>query len=85
MKQLCKNCPHQWFGKSFSPVGISVVGAILHNIGQLGVLSIVSGRVTIALSYAPIIMISGIATGVFVGLSVVFFMKNIPLKKQYQS
>lgn len=73
---------HQWFGKGFSPIGISVVGAILHNVGQLGVLAIVSGRITIALSYAPIIMLAGIATGIFVGLASIFFMKNIPMVKQ---
>lgn len=73
---------HQWFRKSLSPVGISVVGAILHNIGQLLVLSVVSSRITIALSYAPILMVSGIATGIFVGVASIFFMKNNPMPKQ---
>jgi len=72
---------YQWFRKNLSPIGISIVGAILHNVGQLMVLSVVSNRVTIALSYAPIIMIAGIATGIFVGIASIFFMKNMPMKK----
>lgn len=72
---------HQWLRKSLSPMGISIVGAILHNVGQLMVLSVVSSRATIALSYAPILMVSGIATGIFVGVASNFFMKNIPMKK----
>lgn len=72
---------HQWFRKNLSPIGISIVGAVLHNIGQLIVLSVVSSRVTIALSYAPIIMIAGITTGIFIGVTSIFFMKNIPMEK----
>lgn len=72
---------HQWFRKNLSPVGISIVGAILHNIGQLIVLSIVSGRITIALSYAPLIMVSGIATGLFVGFASVYFIRSIPINQ----
>ena len=45
------------------------------------VLSIVTGRVTIALSYAPGIMIAGVATGIFVGVAAGFFIKAIPVEK----
>lgn len=70
---------HQWFKNNVSPIGISMTGALLHNIGQLSVLAVVSGRVSIALSYAPVIMISALATGVFVGVASVFFVKSVPL------
>jgi heptaprenyl diphosphate synthase len=70
---------HQFFKKTISPIGISIVGAILHNIGQLIVLTVISERLTIALSYAPLIMVAGIATGVFVGIASTSFMKAVPL------
>ncbi len=70
---------HHWFSKSVSPIGISILGALLHNLGQLGVLALVSGRVTIALSYAPLIMVSAIATGIFVGVASIFFVKSMPM------
>ena len=69
----------QWFRRVVSPIGISMTGALLHNVGQLSVLALISGRLSIALSYAPIIMISALATGVFVGLASSFFVKSVPL------
>lgn len=72
---------HQWFRKWISPIGISITGAVLHNVGQLIVLSIVSSSATIALSYAPGIMIAGVATGIFVGIASVFFIKAVPMQE----
>ncbi len=70
---------HHWFSKSVSPIGISILGALLHNLGQLFVLAIVSQKVSIAISYAPLIMITAIATGIFVGVASIFFIKSVPL------
>ena len=67
---------HYFAKKWISTVGLSVVGAVLHNVGQLSVLAVVSNRISISLSYAPVLMISGVFTGVFVGLSAMYFMKH---------
>jgi heptaprenyl diphosphate synthase len=68
---------HTWFKQFISPIGISIVGAVLHNIGQLLVLTLVANRVTIAMSYAPILMVTGIATGIFVGITTSYFVKHM--------
>ena len=56
------------FRDKVSLVGISVVGAIFHNIGQLIIVSIVTGSFYVALTYFPVLLISGIITGFFIGL-----------------
>jgi len=71
---------HYFFSKQISQIGISIVGAVLHNVGQLMVLTLTSGRITIALSYSPLILVSGIATGIFVGYASIYFVKSIPLR-----
>ena len=51
-----------------SLIGISAVGAIFHNIGQMLVVSFVTGSFYVALTYFPILLISGIITGIIIGL-----------------
>lgn len=68
---------HRFFIKWVSPVGISVMGAYLHNLGQLGVLAVVTGSITVAISYSPLIMISSMLTGVFVGITAAFFKNSV--------
>ena len=53
--------------KGFSIVSASVLGGIFHNIGQLLAASIVLGTPTV-FSYLPVLMLSGIVTGVATGL-----------------
>lgn len=53
----------------FSPVGISVAGAICHNIGQILASSFVLGSFMVA-TYLPVLLISGVITGVIVGVAV---------------
>lgn len=64
------------FGELISLIGISVVGAVLHNIGQLMVLTFAAGKLTIALAYSPLLMIAGVATGIFVGIASKFFIQH---------
>ncbi len=64
------------FGEMISLIGISVVGAVLHNVGQLMVLTFAAGKLTIALTYSPLLMITGIATGIFVGIASKFFIQH---------
>lgn len=48
--------------------GISILGAVAHNIGQLLVASIVLGTPAI-FSYLPALLVTAVATGFFVGLT----------------
>lgn len=54
------------FSKLFSTVGISVAGSIAHNIGQIIVASFYMRELTV-FTYLPVLMVSGIIMGVFVG------------------
>lgn len=54
----------------------SVIGAVFHNIGQILVAIIVTGTPRIVV-YLPILMISGIATGLFTGLSTQFLYQKL--------
>lgn len=51
----------------FSALGISIAGSITHNMGQLIVASIML-RELLIMSYLPILLVSGIVMGCFVGL-----------------
>jgi len=51
-----------------SLIGISAIGAIFHNFGQLIIVSFVTGSSYVALTYFPMLMVSGIVTGIFIGL-----------------
>ena len=50
----------------FTPVGVSIIGGVGHNVGQLAVAIFVSGTVSIAI-YAPVLFLAGIVTGFFTG------------------
>lgn len=50
-----------------SIIGVSVVGAVFHNLGQLAVAVILVGWRTVAL-YSPILIISGVVMGVATGI-----------------
>lgn len=54
----------------------SVVGAIFHNAGQL-LMALLLLQTKGVLLYAPILMISGIITGLFTGLCAHFFRKKM--------
>ncbi len=51
-----------------SLIGISAIGAIFHNVGQLMIVSVITGSFYVALSYFPILLLSGVITGVFIGV-----------------
>lgn len=58
---------YRTFGKYFSLVGVSTAGAIAHNIGQLLVASVIISDFRIYL-YLPVLMISSVITGLFIGI-----------------
>lgn len=62
----------------FSIPTISVVGAVFHNIGQITVASIVISNMRL-FYYLPVLLISGILTGIIIGFTVQFSIN--PLKR----
>ncbi len=52
---------------TFSPLGVSVVGGVCHNLAQLAVATVVL-RTAPLLWYLPILLIAGVVTGAIIGL-----------------
>ena len=67
--------------KKFSIVGVSVIGSVFHVTGQILIAMIFLGTAYIFL-YLPIIAISAIVTGVFVGIVAQLIIKTGIIKKQ---
>ena len=61
----------------FSTVGVSVLGGILHNTGQILVAMLVMETAQIVY-YLPVLCISGIAAGVAVGIVSAILINRIP-------
>lgn len=59
-----------------TPIGISVVGAIFHNLGQIIAVSVVMGTF-LFVSYLPILLVSGVITGILVGIAVKYTLRLV--------
>lgn len=64
----------------FSLLGISLAGAVFHNIGQLLTASLIYGTIGIFFTYMPILMFSSVITGNFIGLVVKYIVRYISRK-----
>lgn len=65
----------------FSTIAVSVVGGVMHNVGQIIVACIVLN--TTALKYyLPVLLISGIISGVLTGTLAALIIKRLELKKE---
>ena len=63
-------------GKRYvSVIGVSTSAAVFHNVGQLFAASIIFKNFNIFL-YLPILSISGIGTGIFIGLSANYILNH---------
>lgn len=65
------------FAPYFSLMGISTAGAVFHNIGQLLVASAVYGTVGLLFTYLPILMVSAVITGYFIGLTSYYLLNHL--------
>ena len=64
----------------FSSVGLSVVGGITHNLGQIGVAMVLLETMEIGY-YMIALAVSGTVSGILVGLAGGYLVKRIPLGK----
>jgi heptaprenyl diphosphate synthase len=67
----------------FSIVAISVAGAVFHNIGQILAASFVVMNLNLAF-YLPVLMISGVVTGIFVGFVSKYLVSALDRSKVIQ-
>lgn len=64
----------------FSTVGVSVVGGILHNAGQILAAMLLMETAQIVY-YLPILCVSGIGAGVAIGIVSAILVKRVPVNK----
>ncbi len=60
--------------EKISTVGVSVLGAISHNLGQLLMAALIIQNIRITI-YLPMLMLTGVATGMIVGVTVNLLLK----------
>ncbi len=60
-----------------SPIGVSTMGAVFHNIGQILVASVIMRTFMVA-AYLPALLVSGVITGVIVGVIVKMLVEQLP-------
>ena len=58
---------YRYASKYFSMIGISLVGALTHNLAQLGVAALMIEQ-NLMLMYLPVMLFAALPTGAFVGL-----------------
>ncbi|WP_352404375.1 Gx transporter family protein [Sporanaerobacter acetigenes] len=71
---------YSYFPNIYSLIGVSIFGAVAHNIAQVSVASLMMKNLKI-FSYLPVLLLTSLFTGYFVGLSSIFISKN--LKKNF--
>ena len=64
------------FSKIFSLIGVSILGAVAHNFGQILVASLMMKNFRI-FSYYPVLLLTSLFTGYFVGLASIYIVKNL--------
>ena len=60
----------------FAPTTVSVVGGILHNVGQVGAACIVMQTAGLV-SYLPFLLVSGIIAGILIGIISALLLKKL--------
>ena len=63
--------------KGVSIIGVSALGAVFFNIGQILVAVIMLNTPQLIVTYLPILMVSGVITGVLTGIVAQMVMKHI--------
>ncbi len=70
-------CPRREGKPMFSPLGVSMAGAVTHNLGQLGTAAVLMQTPTV-LTYLPVLLLAGGVTGALVGVLSTIVLKRMP-------
>ena len=73
---LAMGLVHRWGSRVFSEVGISVVGAVVHNAAQLVVAYLLLVRNTGIFLLLPLMLLAAVGTGFVNGLAVRFLVSH---------
>ncbi len=66
--------------RRFSAVGVSMLGGVMHNVGQIAMAGILLGR-SVLLYYLPLLLVSGTVAGCMIGLLAGELVKRVHGKK----
>lgn len=67
--------------KGVSPIGLSALGAVFFNIGQILMAAWVLGTPQLIVTYLPVLMVSGVLTGILTGVIAKLVMKHLRAMK----
>jgi heptaprenyl diphosphate synthase len=67
-----------------SIIGISIIGAVMHNIGQLLMASLVISNLNM-FYYLPFLLVFALPTGLIIGLTSRLIIKYLEQRKEFQS
>lgn len=67
--------------KGVSPIGVSALGAVFFNIGQILMAAWVLGTPQLIVTYLPVLMVSGVLTGILTGVMARLVMKHLHAMK----
>ncbi len=73
---------YKFFRKYFSLIGVSVFGALGHNIAQLTVASIIIRNPKI-FAYLPVLTLTSIFTGIFIGITSIYALEKTKINIDY--
>ena len=75
---------YKFFRKYFSLIGVSVLGALGHNMAQLTVASIIIRNPKIFV-YLPVLMLTSIFTGIFIGITANYTLSKTKANIDYMA
>lgn len=67
---------YHFMNTKFSLIGISIIGALAHNLVQVLVASVLIGNTKVFLYY-PVLSLVSVFTGYFIGITSLYFKKNL--------
>ena len=67
---------HHWHGV-FSVIGISIMGAVVHNVAQITVAALLVSSVTLVW-YLPYLIVFALPTGLATGMTTLYFLEKVP-------
>ena len=67
--------------KGVSVIGVSALGAVFFNIGQILMAAWVLGTPQLIVTYLPVLMVSGVLTGILTGVIARLVMKHLHAMK----
>lgn len=68
--------------KGFSPVGAGAAGAVMHNVGQIGVACWQLNTASLVYTYLPLLMVAGLVTGCLTGTVAKQLLRYLPKSRR---